>query len=447
VKKRSLPRWLLTAALLILPLLWLTNLLGGSVPVARGKITAVPLTDQLSESQRMAQQAALADSRVLALTEGRRTEVFSVVDLRGQHTPASTVCATETCYQVDIYNFDANEAIMAIVHGESMAVLDVLHLPGGQPGINKRLADLALHIALNDPEVIDILGYKPLKADLAPVPADLVGSACDEGHLCAAPTFRVGDKLLWAVVDLTAENMAGLAWTDLSEEPETTAPPFVPTNCTTPGTVTREGWIVSYAATASDGLRVYDVSFNGTSVAKNIKVLEWHASYGASGYKDSLGCGGGGGFQIFPYGDTEVLDLVDGEGAVIGFEVMQDFRMSSWGGWCNYRYDQRIQFYNDGRFRVVNGAYGKGCGDNSTYYPVVRIDLDVVETGQQSFATWNGLAWQTHATEFWDLQASPYTPFTSQMAHHPRFGARVLHGAGASASLGMGGEVTMPIFM
>jgi hypothetical protein len=119
--------------------------------------------------------------------------------------------------------------------------------------------------------------------------------------------------------------------------------------------------------------------------------------------------GGGGGFPIYPYEETEVLDLVDSDNNVIGFEVVQDFRMGNWGGSCNYRYDQRIQFFNDGRFRVVSGAYGKGCGNNATYRPVVRIDMAVNGLENDSFATWNGEDWLPNSTEFWQLQAAPYT--------------------------------------
>ncbi|MBK8433383.1 MAG: PKD domain-containing protein [Chloroflexi bacterium] len=407
--KRSPSRFVVVATLLVLPVLWLATVLGGSVPVARGKMAAVPLTNQLNDGQKVAQEAALADSRVLALTDGRRTEVFGVLDLRGEHTPASAECATTLCYQVEIYNFDENAAVIAIVNPATGVVLDVFGQPGIQPGINKRLADLATQIAISAPEVIEILGYKPLKTDMAPVPAGLAGTTCTGGHLCVAPTFRVGEELLWVVVDLTTESIAGLEWTYLGPDEEQTAAPFIPTGCNTPGSVNRDGWSLNYNVSAGDGLRIHGITFNGVTVANSIKLMEWHARYNSgSGFEDSIGCGGGGGFQIFPFGQTQVLDLVDG-GDIIGFEVVQDFRMSSWGSSCNYRYEQRIHFYNDGRFRVVSGAYGKGCGTTALYRPIVRVDMDVTATGNQSFATWNGADWSTHATEFWQLQAAPYT--------------------------------------
>jgi hypothetical protein len=85
--------------------------------------------------------------------------------------------------------------------------------------------------------------------------------------------------------------------------------------------------------------------------------------------------------------------------------------MSNWGSGCNYRYEQRIHFYNDGRFRVVSGAFGKGCGTIGVYRPVVRIDIAVDGSGNNSFATWDGAEWQTHQEEFWQLQdVSPTRP-------------------------------------
>lgn len=404
-------RVLLISLFLTLPIYLLVSALTGTaVPVARGKIAAVPLTNTLTAEQKIAQQVALADLRVVSLTEGRRTEVFGIRNLLGESTPASRECATAACYQVEIYNFDENSAVIAIVNVESQQLLDVLYQPSSQPGINKRLADLAIQIAISDPEVIGILGYRPLQTDMAPVPAGLMDTACSEGHLCAAPTFNLGDKMLWVMVDLTSEEVAGTAWTELAADPVQTAAPFVPTGCPPPGNVTRAGWNVSYNTTGTDGLRVHTVSFNGMPVANSIKWVEWHARYSSgTGYEDSTGCGGGGGgFPIYPYGDTVVSNILDVNDAIIGFEVTQDFRMSSWGSSCNYRYDQRVQFFNDGRFRAVSGAYGKGCGTTAVYRPVMRMDVDVNGTGNQSFATWNGANWAANAQEFWQLQAAPY---------------------------------------
>ena len=146
-----------------------------------------------------------------------------------------------------------------------------------------------------------------------------------------------------------------------------------------------------------------------------MKLIEWHAHYpGNWGYRDYTGCGGsGGGFPIYPYGVTQVRNLYDHLNNVVGFEVVQDFRMSNWGASCNYRYEQHFQFFTDGRFRVVTAAFGQGCGNDqdqeATYRPVVRIDIAVNGDSNDTLSLWNGSQWVDQATEAWWLQSGPYT--------------------------------------
>ena len=373
----------------------------------RGKSAAMPLSSELTVKEQLAQDLALSNAEVQRYTFGRRSEVFGIHEvLAAQYTKASSACATAECYQVEIYNFDDNAAITAIVNMDTSEVLDVLHLPHMHPGINKRLSDLALEIATNAPEVIEILGFKPESADMAPVDANSLGTSCDLGHLCAAPTFELGDRVLWAIVDLTDEKLAGIDWTNI--DPTGSSTYFAPDGCPIDGTVNRDGWTMDYAVTANDGLRVYDITYNGADVATSIKTVEWHADYGSSGYGDSTGCnpGTGGGFPIYPYGDAQVLDLLDGNNNVIGFEVVQDFRMNNWGNSCNYRYEQRMRFYDDGRFRPVTGAYGKGCGTNALYRPLTRIDIAIDGDAGDSFARWDGTQWADVTTENYFV---PYT--------------------------------------
>lgn len=374
--------------------------------VVRGKSAAIPLSDQMTPEQQTAQELALLDSRVQAYTNGRRSEVFGVRQILADDYPATSLaCATADCRQVEIYNFDQNGAVTAIVNLDTNQVLDVLYLPNMQPGINKRLADRAMEIAINAPEVIEALGYRPTMATMAPVPGHLLG-ACESDHLCAAPTFNIGERILWAVVDLTDDQLAGINWTASEIDPAGNFVPFIPTGCPAPGTVDRDGWAMNYETTGTDSLRVYNVTYNGTPVITSVKLVEWHADYGGSGYTDSTGCGGGGGgFPIYPYGDTHIEDIYDGQ-TLIGFEVVQDFRMGSWGNTCNYRYEQRIQFYTDGRFRPASGAYGKGCGTNSLYRPVVRIDIAVNGDATDTFSYWDSNQWVATTNETYRV---PYT--------------------------------------
>lgn len=407
-RKRSLEVGLVGLWLLFgLTLLLLVWELGQTAVSVRGKSAPIPLDTALTTAQQQAQTLALADRRVQQFTNGQRTEVFGVRRLGQQHTEASAVCATAVCYQVEIYSFDENFTVTAVVDTDAGVVRDVLHQPNMQPGINRRLANRALELALNDSGVIDALGFWPTQADMAPVAAGLRGSTCDQGHLCAGPTFRVGNRILWAIVDLTAENVTALRWTTVSDDGRFV--PYEPEGfCPQPGSVGRDGWALSYETTGTDGLRIYNVTYQGRSVLTSASLPEWHVDYNGEyqfpGFFDVTGCGGsGGGFPIPPFGETEVRDLLDGS-TVVGFEVVQDFRMSQWGAACNYRYGQRYQFWADGRFRVVVGAYGRGCGDDPAmqqpvYRPVVRIDIAVDGDSGDSFAFWDGEQWAFAASE------------------------------------------------
>ncbi|MFQ5741496.1 MAG: PQQ-dependent sugar dehydrogenase [Acidobacteriota bacterium] len=329
----------------------------------------------------------------------------------GDHYSAgASSCEASDCRQVEIYNFDEDVAVTAMVNLDSLQVLDVFSLPGMHPGINSRLAAVAEEIAFSDSAVVEALGYVPTQSTMGPTDAGLTDSACQQGHLCVGFTFALGDRILWAIVDLTEERMAGLNWTEMRES-DRPVPAFVPEGCLPPGGVDRDGWSLRYEVTGTDGLRVYDVTYQGLPVLTSVKLLEWHVDYGLSGFEDVTGCGGaGGGFQIGPFGGTQVLDLEDGQGNVIGFEVVQDFRMSAWGDFCNYRYEQHIQFFQDGRFRVAAAAFGKGCGTNAVYRPVVRIDIAAGGDENDTFALWEDGSWQQQTVEGWWSQADPYTP-------------------------------------
>lgn len=403
--KRSTPNllWLAAGALILLPLMAITWLYQPAPKEVRGKSLALPLGDSLSPEQARAEELALSDAQVQALTVGHRSEVFGVRRIvADQYTEKSKECATATCYQVEIYNFDENAAVFAVVNAETDQVLDVQHLLGMHPGMNQRLIDLAFEIALNEPQVIDILGYKPTQADMAPVNSSLGGTACEQGHICGAPTFEMGDRVLWAVVDLTDETFAGINWTSIVD----TSPNYVTFEpeggCPAGGSVTRDGWQMDYATTGTDSFKVYNVTFNGDPVLTSASLVEWHADYGTSGYVDTTGCGGGGGgFPIYPFGETRTEDLLDEDSNVVGFELIQDFRMGSWGSSCNYRYEQHMQFYDDGSFRIASGAYGKGCGTNALYRPLVRIDLAAGDDSDNTVSQWDG-------TEFVDITTETY---------------------------------------
>ena len=393
---------ILVLLLLAVPTLLLSSRYFLPVQTVTGKSPAVPLETELSEAQLAAQELALTDPRVQAHTQGKRSEVMGISTV-GMHFPeGSEVCATATCWQVEIYNWNEDAGITALVNTDANEVVEVLYQPGIRPGLNQRNIDLALEIAMAAPEVREVLGFRPVAVDMAPVPSDFVGTICDEGHYCVGPTINLERRVLWMIVDLTDQKFVGLNYTDFP--PQTEPVTWVPDGgCPEGGTINQDGWVVNHEVTNHDGLRVYDVTYNGLTILNSSKVVEWHADYGSSGFRDETGCtGGGGGFSIFPFGDTVQNTLFEGPDPV-GFEIVQDFRMGNWGANCNYRYEQHYQFFTDGRFRVVTGAYGRGCGSNALYRPVVRIDIALNGQENDSLSYWDGSTWASVDTERWFL--------------------------------------------
>lgn len=367
----------------------------------RGKSMPAPIPDHMSPEQEQAQEIALASSLVQAHTTGHDAEVFGISLIAlGNYPSKIAACETGNCRQVQLYLWDTDTAVTAYVDLDSEEVLDVMVQPHMRPGINKRLYNLAIDIATNAPEVVEALGYKPAATNtLAIADAGLLDSNCAGTNLCVAATFPTTDgRVLWAIIDLTNQELAGVRLGEAEFTGDSV--PFVPTGCPAPGTVSRDGWNLDYRTTNHDGLDVFNATYDGDAVFTSIKMAEWHADYGDWGYQDTTGCtSGGGGFLIHPYGDTEVLDLFDAEDNVVGFEVVQDFRMGNWGAGCNYRYEQRMRFYNDGRFQPVSAAYGKGCQTYTLYRPVLRIDMAVDGDANDYFARWDGNDWETVNTE------------------------------------------------
>ncbi|GAB4580688.1 MAG: hypothetical protein Fur0022_34300 [Anaerolineales bacterium] len=410
MKQNKLVRFAVIGVLLMWAALFATQ--GGRQPLfagvegARGKSPALPMTEGLTPEDALAQDLTLSDPRVQDLTAGKRSEVFGVGSL-GLHFPESSAeCAQADCRLIEIYLWDEDVTISSIVNLDTRQVIEVLEMPGMHPGLNVKQMQRAAEIIYNAPEVVEILGYQPKMEEIMPMDGNLLGTSCANTHLCASATFRVEDRFMWAVADLTTGQFAGIGWSPAPEN-DGSSTLFTPEGCPPSGSVARDGWTLDHMVTGTDSLRVYNVTYNGVPVLTSVKLVEWHADYGSSGYQDSTGCGGpGGGFPIYPYGDTQILDLLDDNNNLIGFEVVQDFRMSNWGNSCNYRYEQRIQFFTDGRFRVVSGAYGKGCGTNAIYRPVVRMDIAVNGDANDNFAYYDGTQWVDVATETYRV---PYT--------------------------------------
>jgi hypothetical protein len=241
-------------------------------------------------------------------------------------------------------------------------------------------------------------------------------SPCENtNHLCVAPTFtdHKKEQALWAVVDLTELRLAAAKWAGLGK---TTTPACVSERtlqnryimknfCQKETHLEKNGWKITYRLTGSDGLEIRDASYKGKAILTSAKIVDWHVSYQQKGgekldtttetyiegrrveflrgdngdylfgYNDAMGCPMFSTSVVLPFNGPQVRELKSSD----GFMLTQDFRNPKWPMACNYRYENRFEFYNDGAFRVVGVNKGRGCGDNAIYRPVMRIDMALGE--------------------------------------------------------------------
>jgi len=349
------------------------------------------------------------------------------------------ICESVSCYQAEKYNFVTNATTRAIIDIDHKKVISVEYYPNMQPDISLRLTHIAQAIALNAPEVKKELGTLPNKKDIsmANVRGSLKESPCeDTTHLCVAPTFADHQKeqALWAVVDLTELKLAAAKWAGLGK---TTTPACISERslqnryimknfCQQNNYIEKNGWKITYRLTGSDGLEIRDVTFKGENVLTSAKIVDWHVSYQQKGgekldtttetyiegrrveylrgedgnylfgYNDAMGCPMFSTSVVLPFNGPQVRMLKEND----GFMLTQDYRNPKWPMACNYRYENRFEFYDDGSFRVVGVNKGRGCGDNAIYRPVMRIDMAISD--KENFYSYDGSwkLWEKEGSEF-----------------------------------------------
>lgn len=393
-----------------------------------------PLPGPLNEDRSLAQEVVLSApevaSRVVDSASGKplRAAVFGVYPARASDiTDATRACEDADCYRVDVYNYALNGTFSAMVDVNRERLIGVSAYQRGQPDLPEYLVERALQIAVEAPGVEEALGFKPAKdkAVMADVKTALNDTECESSrHLCVAPTFvfERAERALWAIVDLTDERLAGVRWTDVGAakakkptEQSIQRDRVYEKYCETRQSFARGDWRFDYIITGSDGLEITDVRFKGERVLDSAKLVDWHVSYSERdgfGYSDAIGCPKFSSAAVGALEGPEVEaiessgDKGDGPG---GFAFVQDFYHPQWPAPCNYRYKQRFEFYEDGRYRVAAGQYGRGCGFEATYRPVIRIEPPALD--EQSFSEWSGESWQPWTTEQWRLQdeATEYT--------------------------------------
>jgi hypothetical protein len=389
------------------------------------------LRTDLADNLALAQQIAVATKEVQSFIfdptnkQPYRVEVFGVYPARASdfRPEKAKFCQNNACYRVEIYNYATNQSLVLLVNIESKTIIDGYLTPHTQPDIPPYLRQLALQIACESPEIAKALGFRPSpnQALMADTKTALNRSRCERSkHLCVAPTFIKGDKALWAIVDLTDLRLVGLRWTNVGT-PQ--APPPMVTErkvqneqimdcyCRVENKIDRNQWQLNYMLTSSDGLRIADVFYKGKKIVRNAKLVDWHVSYANTdgfGYSDAVGCPYFSTAAVIAIEPPRTYDLYENE-QKSGFVLSQNFYSEGWPTACNYNYQQRYEFYDDGRFRVSVASLGRGCGNNGTYRPVIRVAF---EGEKSNFSAWKNNNWQVWEKEQWQLQndLTPYTP-------------------------------------
>lgn len=386
--------------------------------------TPILFLKNADSNQKLAQRIAIQNnqfvknSRDPKTKQAFRNEIFTAYPARPQEIPNQI--KDHKVYKVEMYNYALNLTTTAMVDLNTNQVLSVNEMLATQPDIPSYLKDLALQIAINHPEVIKALGYKPgeQEALMSNTKTALNQTKCERSlHLCVAPTFTLKDKALWVIVDLTDYKVVGIRWTNTGEENKATPriserklkfDKIMECYCKTVSNLKKMNWDFNYVITTSDGLRISEVKYKNNLVVNSAKIVDWHVSYSNTdgfGYSDAVGCPEFSQAAVVAVSDPKVMDIMS-NGQVIGFALEQYFSSEQWPMPCNYNYMQRFEFYNDGRFKVAGASLGRGCGNNGTYRPVFRVSM---AGNQNSFEQFIQNQWTPWIKEQWKLQSEQDT--------------------------------------
>ena len=396
-----------------------------------GKITTaleanqpLSLINSLSKEQTRAIEIALNSgdfSRNLTNKQGEAllNEIFNVYEARPQEVEKSS----GKVFKVEMYNYAINLTTTAFVDLTADKILSTTTIEQSQPDIPDHLKELAIQLAINHPEIIKALGYKPSEKEalMSNTKTALNKTKCERSrHLCVAPTFTIKDKALWAIIDLTDLKLVGYRWTNTgTEQPALTVTEkrlefdkIMECYCKTISKVEKYGWDLNYVITTSDGLRISEVIFKDKLVLNNAKVVDWHVNYSNTdgfGYSDAVGCPAYS--QAAVVADTEPrISDIEENGKIIGFALEQNFSTELWPMPCNYNYLQRYEFYKNGSWRSAVASLGRGCGNNGTYRPVLRFSFP---GDKSNFSEFNKNEWTNWDKEQWKLQEEE-TDFTEE---------------------------------
>jgi hypothetical protein len=374
--------------------------------------------------QRLAQELALRHdpfTKDVWERESRsplRTEIMEVRKLEKLETQRIGLeCHTGQCYQVVLYNYFHHTTTAALVDVFNKKVLQVIDRTEEPTALNPLLRDLARKVVLSNPEIQEKWGPK-----LEEAPVQFRDCKCERSlHLCVNVIFSFKNQALWTLVDLDDFQLLGYKWgTEPGGDPS-----FVLTErslqneyimeyyCGVDNTLKKGDWELVYQLTSSDGMEVKNARYKGKEALHSAKIVDWHVSYTYKkgfGYSDAMGCPMFSSAANVASRAPEVENIVE-NGRVTGFALIMDFRSPVWPLPCNYRYQNRYEFYDDGRFRICGINMGQGCGVTGWYRPVFRIDL-ASGNDPHLIEQWQGGAWKRRDQEFWHEQvaSTAYSP-------------------------------------
>ncbi len=394
----------------------------GNMKSTTGNFIRIIQRIDIDENQKLAQKIILENTAFQSFGKDTgsdktvRTEIFGITPTRSSdfRNGIESMCGSGECYKVELYNYVFNNTKIGIVNIKTGAILDSFYFPYSQPDIPPALKNIAMDIACNSKEVITALGYRPnpQSALMTDTKTSLNRSRCERSrHLCVAPTFVDGDKALWVIVDLTDFKVVGIRWTKVGVN--------LPTNtvtqrqiqnekltecfCKVETSIDKNNWNFKYMLTSSDGLKISEVSFKNNPYIQSAKLVDWHVSYSNTdgfGYSDAVGCPFFSTAAVIAIEPPKIVDLFFGTKKV-GFALTQIFSSEGWPNACNYNYQQRYEFYNDGKMRVAVTSMGRGCGNNGTYRPVIRIAF---ADEKSNFFAWKKDKWDLWKNEAWVAQ-------------------------------------------
>ncbi len=329
---------------------------------------------------------------------GDRLEFVNAVRLSpGESRPWQDAgCIRDNCAHVTFYDYKAGGTVEGVVNLDREQLISRWENVEARPAGSTHILPKALAIAAETKEVQEILGdIGAANPAMVPMSAWLADDDCRD-QWCVDLTFHDPNgsgKVFHVFVNMQQEQVARTFYTRGRPE-RSLAKPIAQRSAFTDGCHEQYGWEICWEMTAHDGINFRDATYDGQLIFSSAKIGQveaWYPSW-PGGYRDEIGFSA----SVPPIGDTNIEDLGN------GFEVRQLFtEFTRWPNCiCCYRYEQVIQFYEDGHLEFRFVSYGPGCDDLSVYRPFWRIDLDLDGPENDNVWLWEQPWWDEAPIEF-----------------------------------------------